>query len=112
MTDYEWTPKMGEVSGFGGGYEETCRAMVKAGCQWFDDHPNADPQFTGYKGIYGIITEDNEDAKALSKAVVTSANGDCTGAMHQATVGTCFWIRKNGWPAYMKEMEGEGDDKS
>ena len=109
MSDYEWTPEMGEVSGFGGGYEETCRAMVKAGCQWFDSHPDADPQFTGYKNIYGIITEDNEDAKALSKAVVAGANEDCTGAMHQATVGTCLWIRKNGWLAYMKEMEGESD---
>jgi hypothetical protein len=25
---FPWTDKMGEISGFGGGYEETCRNML------------------------------------------------------------------------------------
>jgi hypothetical protein len=98
----EYTDDMGEISGFGGGYEATCRAMVLAGLEWFDAHPNAEPKFHGYKGIYGIISEDNEDAKALTEAVVAAAKGDCTGAMHQATIGHVLWIRSNSWDEYCK----------
>jgi hypothetical protein len=104
---YEFTPEMGEISGFGGGYEETCRKMLKAGMEWLDANPKAEPQFHGYKGIYGIIEEDNADAKALSDAVVAGSGGDCTGAMHQAVIGACLYIRKNGWDSYVREMSKE-----
>lgn len=70
---YEWEPGMGEISGFGGGYEECCRAMLKAALEWLDAHPTADPKFHGFKGVYGIAMEDNDDAKALSKAAVAAA---------------------------------------
>ncbi len=101
---YEFTPEMGEISGFGGGYEETCRAMLKAGLEWLDANAEADPQFHGYKNVYGIISEDNADAKALSKAVVEAAKDDCTGAMHQAVITSILWIRKNGWEKYVERM--------
>lgn len=101
---YEWEQGMGEISGFGGGYENTCRAMVKAGCDWLDAHPGADPKFHSYKGVYGIISEDNKDAKDLTEAIVKAAAGDCTGAMHQAAVSHVLAIRKLGWKAYVKEM--------
>lgn len=101
---YEFTPTMGEISGFGGGYEAACRAMLKAGMEWLDAHPSADPKFAGYKDVYGILTEENQDAKDLSEASVKASGGDCTGAMHQAVISTCLWIRKNGWDRYVEEM--------
>lgn len=101
---YEFKEGMSEISGFGGTYEETCRKMVKAGLEWFDEHPEADPTFIGYEGIYGVISEDNEDAKNLSKAVTASID-DCTGAMHQATIGHILHIHKVGWDVYVKEMQ-------
>lgn len=101
---YEFTKAMGEISGFGGGYEATCQNMLKAGMEWLDAHPNADPKFYGFKNIYGLIDEDNEDAKALSKAVVDGSGGDCTGAMHQAVIYHCLVIRKHGWDYYVAEM--------
>ncbi len=100
---YVYTVDMDEISGFGGGYERTCRNMVIAGLQWFDEHPDAEPQFQGYKGIYGVISESNAAAKLLSDAVVAGADGDCTGAMHQATIGHVLWIHKHGWEAYCTE---------
>ena len=100
---YQYTDDMGEISGFGGDYEQTCRNMVVAGLEWLDSNPNSDPQFHGYKSIYGVITEDNEDAKKLSDAVVNASGGDCTGAMHQATISRILWIRKNGWDKYCDE---------
>lgn len=113
----EWAPDMGEISGFGqdgspGGvaYEACCRAMLKAGLAWLDAHPDADPKFHGYKNIYGILEEDNDDAKALSAAVVApaEAGGGASGAMHQAVVSHLLFIRANGWTAYVAKMrEGE-----
>jgi hypothetical protein len=76
MTKYAFTNNMKEISGFGGGYEETCRKMLIAAVEWLDDHPDADPQFYGYKNIYGVIHEDNDDAKALSKAVVDASGAE------------------------------------
>ncbi len=101
---YEYTEEMREISGFGEGYEDTCRAMVKAGCEWFDANPDADPQFKGYEGIYGIITKENDDAEALSKALLDASDGDCTGAMHQASISHIMVIQKEGWEWYVKEM--------
>jgi len=102
---FEWTEDMGEVSGFHGGYERTCRAMVSAGCQWWSGHPDADPQFYGFENVYGIVVEDNEDAKTLSKVIEDAAMGDCTGAMHQACIGHIMaWRRLGSWLAYQREM--------
>ena len=102
MSKYQYTEDMAQLSGFGGGYEEACRKMVVAGLEWLDANPKADPKFHGYKNVYGLIDEDNEDAKALSQSVI-SACDDCTAAMHQAAIGHILWIRKNGWERYCNE---------
>ncbi len=100
---YEFTPEMGEISGFGGGYEEACRTMLKGACEWLDSHPDADPRFHSYQNIEGVISEDNQDAKSLSKAT-TKLVDDCSGAMKQATISAALWIHKNGWDAYVTKM--------
>lgn len=109
VAKHKFTSEMGEISGFGGGYEKTCRAMLDAGLQWFDNNPDADPKFNGMKGVYGIITEDNDDAQALSEAVV-SVTDDASGAMHQAVVTSCLYIKKNGWDTYVEAMSKPDDD--
>lgn len=101
---YEFTPQMDEISGFGGGYEDTCRKMLSAGLEWLDQNPSASPEFHGYKGVYGIIQEDNADAKALSDAVVAASGGDCTGAMHQAVISHCLFIKSHSWDEYVAKM--------
>lgn len=102
MKPGEWVEGMGEISGFGGGYEAACRQMLRQGLKWFEEHPNADPQFHGFNGVFGLCMEDNEDAKSLSAAVC--AGVDPTGAMHQAVIGHLFAIRRMGWDAYVAEM--------
>jgi hypothetical protein len=111
MSKYKWTDDMREISGFGGGYEATCRAMVTAGLEWFDSHPQADPRFHGYQNITGIIIDDNNDAKELSAAMTDKSitNGDCTGAMHQFSMMHVFRIRKIGWERYCKESRAIKD---
>jgi hypothetical protein len=104
MSDkYIFTKDMTEISGFGGGYEQCCRNMVIAGLNWLDENPEAKPEFRGYKNIYGVIHEDNEDAKNLSNAVIAGAGKEgASGAMHQATISACLYIKTHGWPAYVK----------
>jgi hypothetical protein len=100
---YEWRPGMGEISGFGGGYEAACRAMVKAGCEWFEGHPDAKPVFRGLTGVYGLLNQNNPDAAALDAAVVAAAPG-CSGAMHHACINACLYIHAHGWEKYVEAM--------
>ena len=100
----EWTDEMGEISGFGGDYEAACRNMVRAGVKWFDEHPESEPQFHGYKNITGIIVDDNDDARSLSVAIVDACH-DCSGAMHQAAVSHVLAIKRLGWEKYSEEMK-------
>jgi len=108
---YEFTDDMVEISGFGGAYEDTCRAMVRAGCEWWDAHPGADPQFHGFRGLYGLLMEDNQDAQDLSAAMLAAANHDATGAMHQATAGHVLHIHRVGWAQYVEESRQRRRDE-
>ena len=97
------TDEMGEISGFGGGYEQCCRDMLHAGVKWLEEHPQADPKFRAYSGVYGLIMEDNAEGKQLTGAVIKAAKGEATGAMHQAVIGRLLFIKKSGWDEYVKQ---------
>lgn len=102
---YEFTEEMGEISGFGGGYEATCRAMLKAGAEFWDAQPEGfDPKYQGMKNVYGLMLDHNEDAKKLDAAILAASGGGATGAMHHAVVSHLLFIRKNGWEAYRADM--------
>lgn len=112
----EWSDDMGEISGFGGGYEAVCRAMVLAGIAWIDEHPDADPCFRGNKNIFGLILEDSDDAKELTAAMMDApvvlnerliqehVRDDCTGAMHHAAVNHVLAYKRLGWDRYCQEL--------
>jgi hypothetical protein len=110
MTAYRHTPDMGEISGFGGGYEEGCQVMLEAGVRWIIEHPEADPKFKGFKNVFGLLLDDNADAKALEEAIMnaTMADGrrvgsEATGAMHQAVVMRCLAVKRLGWEEYCRQ---------
>jgi hypothetical protein len=110
-----WSADMGEISGFGGGYEDCCRAMLAAGLKWLDEHPTADPRFHGYKNVYGLCMEDNEDAKSLSRAICDcepAREEGATGAMHQAVVSHVMFIKAKGWESYVEQMRARERDRS
>lgn len=100
-TKYPWTKEMGEISGFGGGYESACLDMVYAGLAWLEKHPNPELKATTYQNVYGILNAVSDDAKALEKAM-TAACPDCSGAMHQATMSIVMYIAKNGWTKFVE----------
>jgi hypothetical protein len=102
---------MGEISGFGGGYESCCQDMLEAGMRWLTEHKDPDLQGKVSPQIFGILIPESEDAKALEKAVLDAAKGEATGAMHHAVMSRLFWISKNGWDAYCAELRTrEADD--
>ena len=107
---YQWEPGMGEISGFGGGYESACRDMLYAGLAWLDKHPGADLKATTYRNIYGIMNAESDDAKALDKVLCQACPG-CSGAMHQATMSACMYIARHGWRQYADAMS-KREDKS
>lgn len=130
----EWTEEMGEISGFGGSYEAGCRAMVLAGLAWWDEHPDADPHFHGYEGIAGMIVEDDEDAKALTRAMLdaevtigdevdadgidvdphTTTVGEygATGAMVQWSVNHVLAARRLGWEEYARQLAAREEEEA
>jgi len=99
---WPWKEGMSQLSGFGGGYEEACQKMLRAGLQWLEENPEADPLVTHNPQIYDIVNEENQAAKDLSAAVM-AAIPDCSGAMHQAAMSHCLYIKKNGWENYVEE---------
>lgn len=100
---FDFTPDMREISGFGGMVELGCRAMLKAGLRWLVEHPQANPKFRGFAEFAGEhYTEDNDDAVALSRAIMQACPG-CRG-MQFTIIYDCLWIRRAGWEAYVDVM--------
>lgn len=104
MATYRHTADMGEISGFGGGYEAACQDMLEAGVKWLDEHKAPVLQAKVVANVFGILTPESDDAKALEAAVLKAVGNDCTGAMHHAVMSRLFYIAKNGWDAYCAEL--------
>ncbi len=93
-TKYPWNDAMGEISGFGGGYEEACRDMVYAGLAWLESRPPKD---------LDLSSSTTDDARALDKVVLAACPG-CSGAMYGATTNAVAFIAKQGWATYVERM--------
>lgn len=107
---FRHTPDMGEISGFGGGYESCCQDMLEAGVKWLNKNRNADVKVLESPQIYGIIKEGTPETEQLSKAVLDGAKGEATGAMHHAVMSRLAFIAKNGWDVYCTELRKKRDD--
>jgi hypothetical protein len=104
MMEYKHTEDMGEISGFGGGYEATCQQMLHQGVSWLQDNiERRDLKASGLVNVFGILNAESDDAKALEAAVM-EGHSDVTGAMHQTVMQRCFFIAKNGWDKYCQEL--------
>ena len=102
---------MGEISGFGGGYEATCQDMLEAGVLWLLSNPDRrDIRIGEYEGIYGVALIEGADGKELERVVLRAADGDCTGAMMHAVMRRLSYIRDHGWEVYRSTLETKGDD--
>lgn len=101
--EYKHTEDMGEISGFGGGYEALCQQMLHNGVSFLAERSGADVTVLESPQIYGLVKLEGEDAKALEEAVMDGIDG-ATGAMHHAVMARLAYINKNGWDAYCAEL--------
>jgi len=114
MDNKIWSDDMGEISGFGGSYEDGCRAMVLAGIKWIDEHPDENLEFKGIKGVFGLIDTNNQAAEQLEAAIMNArcmldgkevrCGDESTGAMHHAAISHCLAYKRIGWEQYCKEL--------
>lgn len=90
-----------DVSGFGGGYEQTCQLMLTRGLVWCSEQMTVqDVKYEGYEGVYGVLLPKSEAAKALDSAMLADRI-DATGAMHQCVVENLLFILKKGYDAWL-----------
>jgi len=103
---YEWTEDMGEISQFGGAYEECCRDMLFAALEWFDEHPGAERLFTGSADPFRVMHGENEEARSLSEAIrkAAKARGGATEAMFRFTLHVALVVQEDGWEAFQEAM--------
>ena len=69
------------------------------------------------KGVYGILTSENDDSKKLDKALEREVYRitDYTGAMHQAVVGHLMGIWKTGYQTWLdraRKQKSSGSNES
>jgi len=112
--EYKHTEDMGEISGFGGGYEAGCQQMLHNGVKFLVERNKKDLQtdikLITYKNIYGLCDLEGKDAEAFDAAVMKDMD-DCTGAMHQAVVSRLHWINKHSWNEYCIELRKKEPEK-
>lgn len=109
---YRHTDDMGEISGFGGGYEACCQDMLEAGVNWLNEHQKADLQARTLNNVYGIFDVTSADAKALEEVIIEASKNEATGAMHHAVMSRLFWISKHGWDAYCAELRKPQEEEA
>jgi hypothetical protein len=102
--EYVYHKDAGEISGFGGGYEEDCRNMVIAGMKWLETHPDAKLSYKEFKNVYGLTTDQSPDLEEMQKVINEAIGNEATGAMMQACTGHIMAAKKMGWGAYMEKM--------
>ena len=106
---YRHTSEMGQISGFGGGYEEACQDMLEAGVCWLAHHPTKDLAVKYYPNAYGLLSAESDSAKELEK-VILDANPGCSGAQHQTVMMRLGYIATNGWAAYVTSLINQEEE--
>lgn len=119
---YPRPPSVGEISGFGGGYEATCLNMMYAAVQVMD--PKKGPILRRYNKLqaaYAKAKKAGDLKKAeqvkptfarvlgpldsyVEKAMMEACHNDCTGAMHGAAKMHAFQAVILGPKEYVRQL--------
>ena len=98
-----------EICGFGGGYEQACRDMAKAGAIWLREHPEelqkwraAAKSYKEYTGRKFVPDSAYPETYKEFEAALLKPCDDCTGAMFGASKGHAITIFEMGWDKYVE----------
>ncbi len=109
---YRHTPDMGEISGFGGPYEEQCQTMLAAGARYIATaNRKLNLTFDTNENVFGIIIPNSQDAEDLYNVVLHSVERNCTGAMMHAVIQRLQYINNKGWDDYCRELREHPDEE-
>jgi len=94
---WQWDEGMRAISGFGGGYELACLAMIRAGGEWVDAHPDAID--------WSALRFASDLPKEMQKAMTDAAEpGGATGAMMGACAGHIAYVARRSWEKCVDNM--------
>ena len=99
------------ISGFGGGYEDTCQRMLWRGVAYLAEVQPPLEIWEGthsYEGVFGLLVT-GEGLKELEAAVMRGED-NVTGAQHQAVMGHLRVIHEHGvdwWIDHLREHSGD-----
>ena len=94
-----------EISGFGGGYEQTCQSMLTRALKWASEHDMNEVKYQGWEGVYGLYLAKSDAAKDLDRTMFEGL--DCTGAMHQSVVIHLMFIIRRGYAEWLNGRNPE-----
>lgn len=101
---WEWTEDMGEISGFGGGYEESCKRYMRIALAYFCAFPDEFKRFLQEE-------KTDDEKKALNKleyqigSVMDNGwDSGASGAQIMAAFSHAARVYRFGWESYKKEM--------
>ncbi len=105
-----WTEDMGEISGFGGAYEDACRQMLWQGLLYLEGlgKEEADSLAKTARWTSSFLWHKNPALKAFDEAICGDV--DPSGAMFGAAVGIILYVWENGWEKF-QEARREGKRK-
>jgi hypothetical protein len=99
-----WGKEMGLIAECDSECGAGCTQMVLDGVFWLLGHPKANPKFAGFKGKYGIISQDNGDAHQLRAAIIEN-NPEATDVMIKTCIAHVMYIHRHGTDKYMEELK-------
>lgn len=95
-----------DISGFGGGYENECQKILKAGIEFLEKNPG-EIKFKQSKNVFGIIDSSEDQRTSDLEDALVKASGDCTGGMVHATMQHLWFISKNGVDKWLEEFKDQ-----
>jgi hypothetical protein len=101
------------ISGFGGGYEDTCQRMLWKGVAYLSE---AQPplsiwaQVHAYEGVFGLLSTEGEGIRALEAAAMAGED-DVTGAIRQAVMGHLYAIHQHGVDGWLDHIRERDPDR-
>lgn len=90
-----------DISGMGGGYENSCQLMLKAALEFDGSKDITRKDFSDF----GFASTDK--AKEMQGAMLDVVNNDCTGAMMGTVLAHFFFIQENGREKWLAEIDRE-----
>ena len=99
-------PLMGEISGLGGDYEQTCQDMLEAGVSWLVSNPDLAAQLVteDSEGQRLLAAEDHPARQSLGEAITAAGHLNTSNSQYGAVLRRVAWISFNSWDAYVEKL--------